>query len=136
MEIRYSTAIAASVSEQWQLWQAGLTGTLMYPPLAACAGPTAPPTPNTPVPLAMLSSSAEAGLSPSGLKRTMSARFSYAGANHAEELFDAVARAFYGAFQHFKITTVIQNVLGYGTAAGPGGPVQSGTVIPAPGVMI
>lgn len=141
MEIKYSTAIANALSQQWQIWQLGLTGTLMYPPFSSFPGPVAPPTPNVPLPLIALSSSGEAGLSAQALKGMMTSLLADAEANHAMDLFDALAKAFNIVFQTFKMSTIIKNVMGTGPVptfappAVPAGPVVAGTVIPTPGVF-
>ena len=141
MEARYSAAIAGAIGTAWQAWQRGLTGTLMYPAFGAFAGPLAPPTPNVPVPLMALSSCGESRLCPGALKQAMADLFADPGALHAESIFDAVAQSFNRAFQTFKKTTVVSNVLGSGPVPSfapplvPAGPVAAGTVIPKPGVL-
>jgi hypothetical protein len=142
MEIKYSTAIANAVSQQWQIWQMGLMGTLMYPTFSAFPGPMAPPMPNVPLPLIALSSPGDAALSPGAIKEMMTAFLADPETNHALDLFDALAKAFNTHFQTFKAGTMIQNVLGTGpipTFAPPivsAGPVVAGSVIPKPGVFI
>ncbi len=142
METRYSAAIAGAVGEGWQTWQGGLAGTLMYPSFAAFAGPLAPPTTNVPVALMALPSSGESALSPDSLKSRMHALLASPGAQHADALFDAVAKSLNMAFQTFKSATVVQNVLGHGPVPAfappfaPAGPVTGGTVIPKPGVLV
>ena len=60
---------------------------------------------------------------------------------HASDLFDAIAKAFSNVFQIFKVSTIVQNVLGMGPIPTfappfvPVGPVVMGTVIPTPGVL-
>ena len=141
MEIKYSTAIANAVSQQWQIWQMGLMGTLMYPAFAAFPGPLAPPTPNVPLPLITFSSPGEAALSAEALKGMMMTFLADPKANHAVDLFDALAKAFNMLFQTFKASTLVQNVLGMGPIPTfappivPVGPVVAGTVIPTPGVF-
>lgn len=134
-EIKYSKAIANAVGMLWQPWQSGLMGTLMYPAFTACPAPM-PPTPNVPMPVAMFPSAGEAGLSPMNMKGLMEANLADPEALHASDLFDAVSNAFATIFQAFKTTTMIQNVLGTGSPAVPGGPVVGGTVIPKPGVFV
>lgn len=140
-ELKYSNAIANAVSTLWQSWHMGLTGTLLYPPFATFPGPVAPPTPNTPMPLAALSSPGESGLSPNTLKGTMEANLADTKALHASDLFDAIAKAFNTIFQTFKTSTIVQNVLGMGPIPTfappfvPAGPVVSGSVIPTPGIL-
>jgi len=141
-EMKYSNAVASALGTLWQLWQTGLMGTLMYPAFAAFPGPVAPPMPNIPLPLIAFSSPGESGLSPSTLKITMDANLADPTAQHASDLFDAIAKAFNTVFQVFKASTMVQNVLGMGPIPTfvppfvPVGPVVMGTVIPTPGVLI
>ncbi len=141
-ETKYSNAVASAVGTLWQAWQAGLMGNLMYPAFAAFPGPVAPPLPNIPLPLIAFSSSGESGLSPSTLKATMDANLADPKAQHASDLFDAIARAFNPVFQTFKASTLVQNVLGTGPIPTfappfvPAGPVVMGTVVPTPGVLV
>jgi hypothetical protein len=141
-EMKYSNAVANALGTLWQLWQTGLMGTLMYPAFAAFPGPVAPPMPNIPLPLIAFSSPGESGLSPSTLKITMDANLADPTAQHASDLFDAIAKAFNTVFQIFKASTMVQNVLGMGPIPTfvppfvPVGPVVMGTVIPTPGVLI
>jgi len=141
-EIKYSNAVASALGTLWQAWQIGLMGTLMYPAFAAFPGPVAPPMPNIPLPLIAFSSPGESGLSPSILKSTMDANLADPKAQHASDLFDAIAKAFNTVFQVFKASTMVQNVLGMGPIPTfvppfvPVGPVVMGTVIPTPGVLV
>ena len=142
MEIRYSTAIANAMGQQWQIWCMGLMGTLMYPAFAAFPGPMAPPTPNIPLALIALSSPGEAGLSPDALKGMMTVFLADPQANHALDLFDALSKGFNTIFQTFKMSTMVQNVMGMGPIPTfappvvPVGPVLGGWVIPVPGVFV
>ena len=96
----------------------------------------APPTPNTPFPLAAGFSSGESMLSPAMLKNAMLANLADPKALHAATLFDAVSTAFYAAFTLFKTTTVFTRVNGTGPVpAVPVGPVVAGMPIPSPGVL-
>jgi hypothetical protein len=141
-EIRYSAAIAGAVDRQWKLWQAGVAGMLSYPSLAAISAPLAPPIANVPQVLMALPSAGEAALSPAALRAEMHRLLDDPEAQHADVLFEAVARAFSNAFQKFKSTSLVQNVLGTGPVptfappAVPAGPVMGGTVIPKPGVLV
>jgi hypothetical protein len=141
-ETKYSQAIASALGQGWQMWQAGLTGVLMYPAFAAFPGPMAPPTPNVPVPLITLASAGESALSPAVLKDQMMANLGDSKAQHAGDLFDALSKAFSTCFQTFKASTMVQNVLGTGPIPTfappfvPVGPVVGGTSIPVPGVLV
>jgi len=140
-KLRYSTAIANAFGTLWQLWSMGITGVLAYPSFAVFAGPVAPPTPNTPMPLIALPSVGEAALSPASLKGMMMANLADPLANHALQLFDAIATAFNIVFQIFKATTLVKNVMGTGPIPTfappfvPGGPVVGGVGIGPPGCI-
>ncbi len=139
--LKYSNAIANTMGMQWQLWHVGLAGMLQYPAFAAFPGPVGPPMPNVPVPVMMLSSPGETGLSPSTLKSLMEANLADPQALHAPALFDSIAKAFNNVFQIFKMSTLVTNVLGTGPIPTfappfvPVGPVVAGTSIPVPGVF-
>ena len=141
-EMKYSNAISNALGTLWQAWQTGLMGTLIYPAFAAFPGPMAPPMPNVPLPLIVFSSPGESGLSPATLKSTMDANLADPEALHASDLFDAISKAFNIIFQIFKVSTMVQNVLGTGPIPTfappfvPVGPVVMGTVVPTPGVLV
>ena len=140
--MKYSKAVAQAFSTAWLTWQTGLMGQLMYPPFAAFPGPMAPPIPNLPMPLIVLSSPGEAMLSPSSLKAAMVGNLADPQALHHKELFDAISQAWTPVFSTFKATTLVQNVLGTGPIPTfappfvPVGPVVGGTSIPTPGVLV
>ena len=141
-EIKYSNAIATAFGTLWQPWHMGLTGMLMYPPtFAVCPSPVHPPTPNIPLPLITLSSPGEMGLSAMSLKSTMEANLADPTAHHASDLFDALAKAFNTVFQLFKVSTLVQNVLGTGPVPTfappfvPVGPVVAGIGTGPPGCL-
>lgn len=142
LEAQYSLAIANAFGTAWQTWQTGLTGMLTYPAFAAVPSPMAPPMPNVPMPLVAFASAGEALLSPATLKGAMIGMLANPTAQHAPDLFDALAQAFGTVFQMFKTTTIVQNVLGTGPVPTfappfvPVGPVMAGTVIPTPGVFV
>lgn len=142
-ELKYAQAIANALGNLWQTWHLGLSGTIMYPPtFAACPAPVHPPTPNLPLPLIALSSPGESGLSPTTLKSTMENNLGDARALHAQELFEAIAKAFNTVFQIFKASTLVQNVLGTGPVPTyappfvPVGPVVGGVGNSPPGCLV
>jgi hypothetical protein len=116
-DIKYSKAIAAAVSTNWNSWHQGLSGTLNYP------GFNGAPMPNTPVPLINFASAGENGLTPKHLSGNMQHNLNDPGALHAVALFDAVAHAFYTHFQVFKSATLITGV----TVAAAGAPPPPAT---------
>jgi hypothetical protein len=111
-DYKYSKAIAAAVSTNWNTWHQGLSGTLNYP------GFNGAPMPNTPVPLMSIASAGESGLSPDNLSQDMQRNLDDPGALHSVTLFDAVAHSFYTHFQEFKSATLVTNV----TVAAAGAP--------------
>lgn len=103
-EKKYSRAIAAAISNNWELWQAGLSGILTYPPFG-------PPAPNNPTPLITFSSAGEANLAPDHLAADMAKSLDDDSSLHAMELFYSVAQAFHAHFQIFKNNTMITGVI-------------------------
>jgi len=140
-ELKYSNAIASAIGAAWQTWHMGLSGALSYPAFAAFPGPVAPPTPSIPMPLIAFASGGEALLAGAPLSAQMVATFADPAAPHASELFDALANAFATAFQMFKLSTLVQNVLGTGPIPTfappiiPMGPVLGGVGTGAPGCI-
>lgn len=140
-DLKYSNAIAAAVGTAWQTWHMGLAGMLSYPAFAAFPGPMAPPTPSVPMPLVAFASGGEAQLAASALSAQMQAALADPAAPHATELFDALANAFATVFQMFKLSTLVQNVLGTGPIPTfappiiPAGPVLGGVGTGAPGCI-
>ena len=142
-EIKYTTAIASAFGTLWQTWHQGLMGILVFPPtFAACPAPMHPPTPNIPLPLITFSSPGESGLSPNMLKSLMEANLGDPTALHASDLFESIAQAFSAVFQIFKVSTMVQNVLGtgpvpvYAPPFVPVGPVLGGTGTGPPGCFV
>lgn len=120
-DYKYSHAIAAAVSSNWNDWHQGLSGTLNYP------GFNGAPMPNTPVPLISFMSAGEGGLAPDPLSKEMQRNLNDPGALHSVTLFDAVAHSFYTNFQVFKTATLVTGVT-VAAASAPPPPV------PSPGV--
>jgi len=141
-EIKYSTAIATALSNKWQAWHMGLTGSIIYPLFAAYPGPFAPPTPNQPVPLIAFYSLGENQLSPDNLKTEIKNIFGISMSSLTMPLFDSISNGFYLVFQTFKMNTCIQNLLGTGPVPTftpvitPVGPVLGGWVLTVPGVLV
>jgi hypothetical protein len=142
-ETKYSNAISNALGQNWQAWQSGLMGVLMYPPtFAVFPGPMHPPTPNIPLPLITLGSAGESLLSPGMLKSTMEQFLADPKALHAADLFDSIANAFYIVFTIFKASTLVQNVLGTGAVPTfappvvPVGPVVMGLGTGPPGAVL
>ena len=119
-DFKYSHAIAAAVSTNWNAWHQGLSGTLNYP------GFNGAPMPNTPAPLMGFMSAGEDGLAPDNLSQEMQRNLNDPGALHSVTLFDAVAHSFYTNFLEFKSSTLVigVTVAAAGAAAPP---------VPSPG---
>jgi len=139
VESKYSKAIANAIGQGWQQWSMGMAGTLTYPMFAAVPAPVAPPAPNIPMPLMLFPSPGEALLVPPVLAKSMMQQFGDRDAAHAKILFDAVSFGFYTVFTLFKLSTLVQNVMGTGPVPifappfVPVGPVIGGMGNGAPG---
>jgi hypothetical protein len=125
-DVKYSRAIAAAVSTNWNTWHQGLSGTLTYP------GFNGAPMPNTPVPLMSIASAGESGLAPENLSQEMQGNLKDPGALHAVTLFDAVAQSFYTHFQVFKSATLVTGVTVAAAGAPPPPITAAGGVAEAP----
>ena len=112
-DFKYSHAISAAVSTNWNTWHQGLSGTLNYP------GFNGAPMPNTPTPLMSFMSTGEGGLSPDNLSREMQLNLNDPGALHSVTLFDAVAHSFYTNFLEFKSATLVTGVTVAAAGAAP-----------------
>lgn len=140
-EMKYSKAIAQAIGTAWQTWQVGFLATLQCAPHAVFPGPMGPPTPIIPMPIASGSSPGEAGLSDAALKGMMMANLGDPTALHADQLFDAIAKAFKTCFDTWKASSMMSNIMAMGPIPTfappfvPCGPVVGGTNIPAPGVL-
>jgi hypothetical protein len=142
-ELKYTTAIANALGTAWLPWQMSIKvpGLPWYPAFAAFPGPFAPPMPNIPIPLIALVS-VDASLSPGALSGLMMANLGDPTALHAQDLFDAVSKAFNTVFTMFKAMTMVTNVLGTGPIPTfappfvPVGPVMGGVGTGPPGCLV
>jgi len=142
-EIKYTSAIANALGTAWLSWQSSIKvpGLPWYPAFAAFPGPVAPPMPNIPVPLIALVS-VDASLSPGALSGLMTANLGDPTALHAQDLFDAISKAFNTVFTMFKAMTMVTNVLGTGPIPTfappivPVGPVLGGVGTGPPGCLV
>jgi len=142
-EVKYTTAIANAFGTAWLPWQASIKvpGLPWYPAFAAFPGPVAPPMPNIPMPLIALVS-VDASLSPGALSGLMMANLGDPTALHAQDLFDAISKAFNTVFTLFKAMTMVTNVLGTGPIPTfappfvPVGPVMGGVGTGPPGCLV
>jgi hypothetical protein len=137
-----SNAIAAAFSEAWKKYQDSITvpGLPWYPSFAAFPGSAAPPTPNIPMPLAVLGQITQS-LTPAALKAKILEKAGKSTAL-AEPIAEAVAAGFFTAFQTWVPIQLITNVLGKGPVPSfappyvPMGPVVGGDNIAAPGHLL
>jgi hypothetical protein len=139
---KLSQSIAAGLGGAWLQLTASMSvpGLPWYPAFAAMSMPVAPPTPNIPGPIAMLTMASQV-VSKDALKNAMVAK--HLGASRADQiLFEALAEAFEQAFQVWKVSTLVTNVLGTGPIPTfappyvPVGPVVGGTGIMTPGGFV
>jgi hypothetical protein len=137
-------AIATAIDTAWNAWQSGYMVTLMYPPtFASFPGPTHPPTPNIPLPVAAGSSAGDAMMKKNMLSQLMMANLSGVTPDKLTKLlFDKFAEGFCMIFDIWKASTMISNVLGTGPVPSfappfaPVGPVVAGSIVPKPGNFI
>jgi len=134
-----SEAVATAIGFCWENWQRSVSvpGLPWYPSFASFPGPLTPPTPNVPVPLAVLLQNSIL-LNSTQLKIEMMAR--YGGDNEwPNELFEAVATGMERAFQVWGSSQNVTNVMATGPVPTfappyvPVGPVVGGTGNQAPG---
>jgi hypothetical protein len=133
-ELKYTTTVANVIGPAWLAYTATIKvpGLPWYPAYAACPTPVAPPTPNIPCSLAMLTQ-VTAPISASVLKGQMIAAHGEPTAQYHKEIFEAVADGFEKTFQTWQPATMINNVLGTGTGGTPVSPlpvVGVGNMIP------
>lgn len=143
MELKYSNVVATVLSNAWMTY----TGTIKvpglpwYPAFAAVPSPVAPPTPNTPVPVAALMQ-VEASIQVPVLKGQMVAQLGDPGAPFHAELFESIADAFSKMHLTWKTSTQVTNVLGTGPVPTfappyvPAGPVVGGVGTMPPGGFV
>jgi hypothetical protein len=132
MAMKYTNVIASVIGTAWQTFTttvkvAGLT---WYPLLAACPAPTAPPTPNIPMPFAALVQ-VPVSISASVMKMQMVGQLGDPSAPFHKELFESICDAFEKSYNIWKVSTMVTNVLAVGGAV----PTMT-TPVPVPGPVI
>jgi hypothetical protein len=140
--MKLTQTIAGALSTAWQQVTSAMRtpGLPWYPPFAAMPSPVAPPTPNTPTPVAALITTT-APVSKSALKEAMLASEPNASTEH-RIVYESVAEAFEQAFQMWSATSLVTNVLGTGPVPTfappyvPVGPVVGGVGNMTPGGFI
>jgi hypothetical protein len=135
--LKLAQNIAVVFGDAWLKLTSSMTvpGLPWYPAFAAIPSPVAPPTPNIPGPVGTLIMASPV-VSKSALKNALVIK--HAGASSTDlNLYEALAEAFEQAFQTWKVSTLVTNVLGTGpvpTFAPPYVPV--GPVVAGIGTMI
>ena len=142
-ELKYSNAIATTISNAWLAYTAGIKvkGMPWYPAFAAFPGPVTPPTPNVPCPVIAISSAA-AAVGKAALKGQMIGALADPMAQWHKEIFDSIADAFEKCHQIWEPATQVTNVLGTGPVPSfappyvPVGPVVGGVGNMTPGGFV
>ena len=140
MEMKYSNVIATVIGTAWLTFTATvkLAGMPWYPAFALLPSPIAPPTPNIPCPFAALVQ-VPVSISAPILKAQMVAQLADPMAPFSNELFESFADAFEKTYNHWKVSTMVTNVLGTGPVPTfappyvPVGPVVGGIGTMTPG---
>jgi hypothetical protein len=140
--LKYVQIIAGVIGDAWVQLTASMKvpGLPWYPAFAALPSSVAPPTPNIPGPVVLLIMNPTA-VSKAILKNAMVLK--HAGASSSDQnLYEALADAFEQAFDTWKVSTMVTNVLGTGPVPTfappyvPVGPVVGGTATMTPGGFI
>ena len=141
-EAKFSNVVATVISNAWMSFTATVKVPMLpwYPAFTAFPGPVAPPTPNMPVPFALLTQ-VPVSISASVMKMQMVAQLGDPQAPFHAELFEAICDAFEKTYNLWKTTTMVTNVLGMGavpsfTPMTPAGPVVMGVGNMAPGGFV
>jgi hypothetical protein len=121
MELKYSTVIATVIGTAWLTFTATVKAAALpwYPPFTASVLP-ALTVPNVPTPFAALVQ-VPVSISASVLKMQMVAQLADPQAPFSAELFEAISDAFEKTYNLWKVSTMVNNVIGVG--AGPGTPI-------------
>jgi hypothetical protein len=138
MELKYSTAIATSISNGWLAYTATvkLAGHPFYPAYSAVPTPVAPPMPNVPVPIAQLIQ-VPTTISKDALKMQKVGVLADPTAPFHQELFESVSHAFEECYNTWKISTMVTNVYAIATGGTPISPIPAvGTATMAPGGLV
>ena len=143
MELRYSMAIAMTLSNAWLQYTATVKvpGLPWYPAFSAFPGPVASPMPNVPSPVVALTQ-VTVPVSKMVLKGQMCTNLGDPTALHHIELFDSIADAFEKVFLIWQASTQVTNVLGFGPIPTfappvvPMGPVVGGSGNMLPGGLV
>jgi hypothetical protein len=135
MEMKWSNAIANAIGTGWLSFTATVksAGLPFYPAYAAVPTPVAPPMPNIPVPFAMLTQ-VPVTISTNMLKMSMVGMLGDPTAPFHKELFESIAFAFEQAYNIWKISTMVTNVMAIASGGTPITPIPAvGTATMIPG---
>jgi hypothetical protein len=138
--LKFTTVIATVISNAWLAFTATvkIPGLPLYPAFTAFPGPVAPPTPNIPLPFAQLTQ-VPTSISADVMKMQMISQLGDPQAPFHKELFESICSAFEQCYNTWKISTMVNNVLGTGPIPTfappvvPAGPVVAGVGTMAPG---
>ena len=138
MELKYSTAVATSVSNGWLAYTATvkMAGHAFYPAYSAVPTPVAPPMPNVPVPLSALLQ-VPTTIGTDALKMQKVGVLGDPTAPFHQELFEAVSYAFEQCYNTWKTSTMVTNVYAVATGGTPVSPIPAvGTATMTPGGLV
>jgi hypothetical protein len=138
MELKYSTAIATSISNGWLAYTATvkLAGHPFYPAYSAVPTPVAPPMPNVPVPIGQLIQ-VPTTIGKDALKLQKVGVLGDPKAPFHEELFESISHAFEECYNTWKLSTMVTNVYAVATGGTPVSPIPAvGTAIMSPGGLV
>jgi hypothetical protein len=141
--LAYVNAVANTLSTAWMTYTTSIKvpGLPWYPAFLMCPSPVAPPTPNVPASLAMLTQ-VPAPLAPALLAQQMWAMLGMPREPFGQKMFEAIADGFDKVFQIWSKSTMIQNVIGTGPVPSfappisPAGPVVMGVGTMPPGGFV
>jgi len=111
-EMKYSNVIANVIGTAWQTFTATVKvpGLPWYPAYVAVPSPMAPPTPNTPVPFAMLTQ-VPVSISMTVMKGQMISQLGDPRAQFHKELFESICDAFEKTYNLWKVSTMVTKVM-------------------------
>jgi hypothetical protein len=135
-ELKYTTTIANVMGTAWAAYTATIKvpGLPWYPAFTAVPLPLAPPMPNIPCNVMMLTQ-VTASVSASTMKGQMIGAHAEPMAMYHKEIFEAVCDAFEKCFLIWQTSTMVTNVLGTGPVPG-GTPVSPLPVVAGVGTML
>lgn len=111
-EMKYSNVIANVIGTAWQTFTATVKvpGLPWYPAYVAVPSPMAPPTPNTPVPFALLTQ-VPVSISMNVMKGQMISQLGDPRAQFHKELFESICDAFEKTYNLWKVSTMVTKVM-------------------------